>query len=228
MSTARTDQIALSVAIMAEHHSPMEDRWRLAGVAVASCSGDSKRLRDFLTKVRPGWLLLGEKLDDRQVERSLLETRRLGNRTRIALLGMPNDIERCERWIRNGIRCYLTASSTDEHIIQALNFSEREDSVVIDLCFQLRGVEIIRRLQPAAALSRREVEILRFVAEGRRRDEIASELHLTVDTVDFHFRNVTGKLGVRNRTEAVARAILLGLIGTVDSSLNIESAPSLR
>lgn len=51
-------------------------------------------------------------------------------------------------------------------------------------------------------LTRRELEILRHVAEGRSNAELAKELWVTEQTVKFHLSNIYRKLGVRNRTQA--------------------------
>ena len=64
-------------------------------------------------------------------------------------------------------------------------------------------------LQP---LSNREHEVLRLLAAGRPNKAIAKELFITVDTVKRHVSHVFDKIGVNNRTQAVARARELGLL----------------
>jgi ATP/maltotriose-dependent transcriptional regulator MalT len=61
-------------------------------------------------------------------------------------------------------------------------------------------------------LSGREHEILRLVAAGESNRRIASDLFVTVGTVKTHLNNAYRKLGVRSRTQAVARARDLELI----------------
>jgi len=63
-----------------------------------------------------------------------------------------------------------------------------------------------------AALTEREWEILRLLAEGRRNDDIASALFISPQTVQTHVRNVLGKLGVHSKLEAVALAVRHGQI----------------
>jgi LuxR family maltose regulon positive regulatory protein len=63
-------------------------------------------------------------------------------------------------------------------------------------------------------LSAREVEVLRLVAQGLTNREIAQRLSISLGTVKVHNSNVYGKLGVNNRTQAVARARMLGLLQT--------------
>jgi LuxR family maltose regulon positive regulatory protein len=61
-------------------------------------------------------------------------------------------------------------------------------------------------------LSDREIEVLQLIAEGMSNAKIASRLVLSLDTVKTHARNIYSKLGVHNRTEAVARARILGIL----------------
>jgi DNA-binding NarL/FixJ family response regulator len=64
----------------------------------------------------------------------------------------------------------------------------------------------------AAALTRREREILQLVAEGHSNAQLARKLWVTEQTVKFHLSNVYRKLGVSNRTEASRWAQLQGLL----------------
>jgi DNA-binding CsgD family transcriptional regulator len=63
-----------------------------------------------------------------------------------------------------------------------------------------------------AALTPRELDVLRLVAQGLGNKEIAAELDLSASTVKYHLASVLAKLGVRSRTEAVSRGIRTGLL----------------
>jgi LuxR family transcriptional regulator, maltose regulon positive regulatory protein len=64
----------------------------------------------------------------------------------------------------------------------------------------------------AEALTRREVEVLRLIADGRHNREIAQDLFVTIDTVKKHASNILSKLDATGRTHAVARARDLGVL----------------
>jgi LuxR family transcriptional regulator, maltose regulon positive regulatory protein len=61
-------------------------------------------------------------------------------------------------------------------------------------------------------LSVRELEVLGLLAAGKPNQAIAEELVVTLETVKSHVAHILGKLGVANRTQAVARARELGLL----------------
>jgi LuxR family transcriptional regulator, maltose regulon positive regulatory protein len=61
-------------------------------------------------------------------------------------------------------------------------------------------------------LSDREIEVLRLIAAGLSRQEIASQLVLSVNTVKTHARNIYSKLGVSSQMQAVTKARALGVL----------------
>ena len=67
-------------------------------------------------------------------------------------------------------------------------------------------------LRPAEPLTPREMQVLELLSEGLPNKAIAEELAISDQTVKFHVASISGKLGASNRTDAVRRAVRLGLI----------------
>lgn len=65
---------------------------------------------------------------------------------------------------------------------------------------------------PQVRLTPREIEILRWTAEGKTAGEIAIILSLTERTIGFHVSSIMHKLGVRNKIAAVMQAVKRGLL----------------
>jgi LuxR family maltose regulon positive regulatory protein len=72
--------------------------------------------------------------------------------------------------------------------------------------------EPAKAYQMLEPLSRRELEVLELLAQGRSNREMAQELVITTDTVKRHISHIFSKLGVHNRVQAVRQAQKLGLL----------------
>lgn len=90
-------------------------------------------------------------------------------------------------------------------------WAERGEAV---LTFLAIGFARTRTIEPAVdrSLSPRERECLQGLARGDQLKEIASRLGVSYSTVEFHLRNARRKLKARTREQAMAQAILHGLI----------------
>jgi LuxR family transcriptional regulator len=73
---------------------------------------------------------------------------------------------------------------------------------------------LLTRLMPEAGeeLTEREVEVLRWTADGKTSGQIADILQISERTVNFHVANAMAKLNAANKTAAVVRATVLGLL----------------
>ncbi|MGB8876894.1 MAG: LuxR C-terminal-related transcriptional regulator, partial [Solirubrobacteraceae bacterium] len=69
-----------------------------------------------------------------------------------------------------------------------------------------------RTRENEAGLTPRELEVLALLAEGLRNAQIAKRLVVSERTVDHHVSAILGKLQVRSRSEASARAARLGIV----------------
>jgi LuxR family maltose regulon positive regulatory protein len=69
-------------------------------------------------------------------------------------------------------------------------------------------------LEPACEqLSSRELAVLKLIAQGCSNQEISDQLFISLHTVKTHASHINSKLGVERRTQAVARAKALGVLG---------------
>jgi len=82
----------------------------------------------------------------------------------------------------------------------------REPGIVADF-----AASAVQQAQHDFGLSKRELEVLALIAEGRSNPEIGRQLYITRKTVAVHVSNILTKLGVSGRVEAAAAAIRLGL-----------------
>jgi DNA-binding NarL/FixJ family response regulator len=120
--------------------------------------------------------------------------------------------------VRAGARGYLLKDVSLELLTAAIRQVAAGGTVIRPTVTErvLRGLEHVHRdfdaLSPPDPLTRREVEILRLMAGGYSNREIADALGTAEGTVKNHASSILSKLGVRDRTRAVLKALELGYI----------------
>jgi DNA-binding NarL/FixJ family response regulator len=84
----------------------------------------------------------------------------------------------------------------------------------VDSSNQQKPVEnrTLRQIKPVNRLSKRELEILKLLIEGRSNTEIATVLYLSPNTIKTHIRGILNKLSVENRIQAAVAAVRMGLL----------------
>jgi NarL family two-component system response regulator LiaR len=122
--------------------------------------------------------------------------------------------------IKAGALSYLLKNVRPEELAAAVRAAAQGDAV-LDSPVATRVLQQVRAelvtpqpmAQPLAEpLSARELEVLDLIAAGLTNPEIADRLFIAHGTVKRHINNIYGKLQVRHRAEAIARARDLGLL----------------
>lgn len=130
---------------------------------------------------------------------------------RILILTAYDTDERVIGAIRSGAKGYLLKGAGLEEIARAIRTVHGGESYLEPRIAAkvLAGLTGPRR---STALTRREREVLKMVADGRSNKQIARALKLTERTVKFHVTTILNKLGAENRAQAVALAVQRGLL----------------
>jgi DNA-binding CsgD family transcriptional regulator len=140
------------------------------------------------------------------------ETAERGERLEVALklftrLGMPHDAAR----VRLDLARALAASRPDEAVVEADTalatfdrIGARADADAAAALLRSLGAAPRPARRGSGELTDRERQVLRLVGLGLTNPEIAARLHISRKTAAHHVSSVLNKLGVRNRTEAVA------------------------
>ncbi len=126
---------------------------------------------------------------------------------RVVILTTFDGEEDIWRGLRAGARGYLLKDSPPADILAGIETVMRGQRclpgpVAAKLASRMEG----------EALSRRETEVLRHLAQGLSNKEIARATGITEGTVKFHVTAVMAKLGAKSRTEAVTQAVRRGLV----------------
>lgn len=168
-------------------------------------------------------LLVDLGLPDRPGLEVIAACRRLQPRCEVMVISIFGDAGHMVQAFQAGARGYLLKDGTEDELaahVLTLHAGGSPMSPIIARQLLTRWHERGTGGAPnptppegvAAALSPRELEVLRLVARGCTYPETGSHLGITVTTVQAHVRNIYGKLDVHNKAEALYEARQLGLL----------------
>jgi len=133
----------------------------------------------------------------------------------VVILTMHADKGVLDRAIRAGAVGYLVKDCTIDEVVRTI---EQAASSETALSPELAGAMLAEAVKPLAGvapesiISKREEEVLQLIAEGFSTAEVATRLFISVKTVKNHLASVYQKLDSRDRTQAVVRAVRMGII----------------
>jgi LuxR family maltose regulon positive regulatory protein len=99
-----------------------------------------------------------------------------------------------------------------EALCQSISYDVNASLKVFSIPPPIAVKEPAPALEFGEKLSEREMEILRLLGDGLSNGEIAKALYISTNTTQWHISHLYGKLGVKSRTQAVAKAREMGLI----------------
>lgn len=115
--------------------------------------------------------------------------------------------------LSSGADGVITRSASPDELEQAVRKVVAGERVLAAAAVSVLFGEIERIDDaPEGPLTTKELEVLSLLAKGLRNAEIAAKLVIHISTVKSHLTNINRKLGVRDRQEALGRAIELGLL----------------
>jgi DNA-binding NarL/FixJ family response regulator len=191
----------------------------LAGdIAIAAEAGDGEEAVPLIRREKPDVVLLDVRMPKKDGVAVLREMQAAGDLPPTILLTTFDDDEALLDGVKAGARGYLLKDVSLEQLTDAIRTVAQGGSVIRPAVTErvLRGLEHVRRdfdaLSPPDPLTKREIEILRLMAGGYSNREIAEALGTAEGTVKNHASSILSKLGVRDRTRAVLKALELGYI----------------
>ncbi|CAM5356550.1 DNA-binding response regulator OS=Streptomyces chartreusis OX=1969 GN=CP983_39475 PE=4 SV=1 [Streptomyces chartreusis] len=145
------------------------------------------------------------------------ELSRVQPQLRILILTMYDSEQYFFEALAVGASGYVLKSVADRDLVEACRATMRDEPFIYPGAVNALIRKYLDRLQdghapPARAITDREEEILKLVAEGHTSQEIADLLVISPKTVESHRANLLQKLGLKDRLELTRYAIRVGLI----------------
>lgn len=188
------------------------DRVLVVGQAVGA-----ERALSVVDELDPDIVLCDVRMEGSSGLDLCLELRERHAQRRVVMLSVYDDEQYLFQALRVGASGYLLKSISSDELVRQLEFVHR-GSTAIDPGMAARAADTAARLQrdefwPGVrqGLTQRESEILSFVVNGLSNRAIATKLVIGEETVKSHLSSIYRKLGVSDRTGAVATALREGI-----------------
>lgn len=198
--------------VLADDHEMVRTGFRMVldaedDIAVIGLVGTGQDAVDAARRLRPDVVLM----DIRMPGMNGLDATRLittmPDAPRVVVVTTFDSEEYLRTAIRSGASGFLLKDAGPRLLVEAVRAAAGGDALVSP-SITVRLLGEIADSQPATGtphdLSARELEIATAIARGRTNEEIAADMFITLSTVKSHARNISVKLGARNRVEIAA------------------------
>jgi DNA-binding NarL/FixJ family response regulator len=176
-------------------------------MTVVAEAADGNRAVELFIKHQPDLVLMDLRMPVKDGIEATHEIRRKSPAARILMLTTFDGDEQIHRALEAGAQGYVLKGSTGQNLIPALRAL-----VAGQKWIPKEVAERLAQRRSFEELTPREVEVLFKLAKGLANKEIADVLNVSENTIKGHLKNITGKLRVADRTEAVTAALQRGII----------------
>lgn len=206
--------------IVADDHSLFRDGivslLEAAGMEVIDQVGDGCRAVEAALRHKPEVVLLDVSMPVLGGLDALKQIKTQLPSTKIVMLTVSDSDKHLTEAVRAGADGYLLKNLDAEQFLELLRGLAHGEAAMTRSTtarlLQSFSQKPIEEPSMVDCLTRREIELLGYVARGLANKAIAEALSISENTVKYHMKNILQKLNVQNRTEAVAHAYGAGLL----------------
>jgi DNA-binding NarL/FixJ family response regulator len=187
-------------------------------VTVVAQGDDGERAIDLAEEYQPDVFLMDIRMPRMNGIDAIKSLRKAEFETPVIILTTFDDHQLVLQGLQAGAQGYLLKDVSLESLIDAIEAVHKGETIVQPAITDtlLRGLKTQKgnfdSLPEPQSLSPKETEVLRLVASGYSNREISVALSKSEGTIKNHVSSVLSKLGVRDRTRAVLRALEIGII----------------
>jgi two-component system response regulator DegU len=209
--------------LLADDHTMLREGLRRSmegeGFDVVGEASDGDEAVRMAEELRPDVVLMDVSMPVMDgIEATRLVREKLAD-TQVVMLTMHADEDLIVKAVRAGAAGYLVKDCTTDEVARTVRMAANgETSISSEFAeSMLQQVQAEQAAEAAgghdeSVISKREVEVLQLIAEGASTPEVAEQLYISVKTVKNHLASIYQKLDSRDRTQAVVRAVRMGII----------------
>jgi DNA-binding NarL/FixJ family response regulator len=193
-----------------------------AGIQVTAEAADGEEAVRVAAAARPDVILMDVSMPILDGVEATRQIHRASPEIPIVILTMHADADVVRRALAAGAIGYLVKDASMHDVVNTVRLAANGDtSLSVELAASM--LHEVHRLADTAPtpstdsegeglITKREEEVLQLIAEGLSTPEVASTLYISVKTVKNHLASIYAKLDSRDRTQAVVRALKMGIV----------------
>lgn len=206
--------------LLADDHRMLREGVRGAlvdeGFDVVGEAADGDEAVRLAVELQPDVVLMDVSMPARDGVAATALIRRDAPDVRVVMLTMHVDKDIIERALRAGAVGYMTKDCSTDELAEAIRMAASGETA---LSAQLATTMLdeVRRIDSGVReeerfVTKREEEVLQLIADGCSTPEVAQKLYISQKTVKNHLASIYEKLDARDRTQAVLRAVRMGIV----------------
>jgi two-component system response regulator DegU len=207
--------------VLADDHRMLREGLRRSmteeGFSVVGEAADGEEAVRLCADLRPDVVLMDVTMPDVDGVQATARIRSANPDTRVVMLTMHADEAVIASAIRAGASGYLVKDCSTDEIAEAVRLAA-DDEAALSPGLAASMLNEVRKLDDAVApeaeraVTKREEEVLQLIADGCSTSEVAQQLYISQKTVKNHLASIYQKLDARDRTQAVLRAVRMGIV----------------
>jgi DNA-binding NarL/FixJ family response regulator len=183
---------------------------------VGEASSGEEAIRQAL-KIKPDIVLMDISMEGLSGLKAAARIIKKDDKIKVIIVSMFDDEAHLLEAIKAGASGYIVKSLPAEEVIKAINrvYQKKEyypENVTPKIIDAIRTMSRPKMNNSSFALTERETQLLKFVSKGMSNKKISKELNISVKTVKNHLVTIYKKLEVKNRTQAVVKAIKKNIV----------------
>ena len=183
-------------------------------------AGDGREALEKVAVLSPDVVLMDISMSGMNGLEAIKQIKRRYPKVKVLVLSMHKNEEYIYQAFKSGAIGYIVKDSAAQDVVNAIKIVSRGESYLSPCISKIVIDDYIRFLRQSdyntlyESLTEREREIFQLLAEGKRNQEIAKTLHISIKTVETHRSHILKKLHLSNLAEIVKYAIEIGVIVT--------------
>jgi DNA-binding NarL/FixJ family response regulator len=191
-------------------------------IVVVGEAADGRQAVELVQRLSPDIVLLDVRMPHMDGLQALRRIKAIAPQVSVIMVTLYDDPNYLLEAVSAGAAGYILKDATRQELIRAVRLIAEGGAIIAPTMMPdlLRQMERLMASQGSPlladalhdALTEREIEVLRLIAEGCTNQQIAEMLIISPTTVKTHVQNILQKLNVSDRTQAAVYAVRSGLI----------------